>query len=274
MQKDFEIIANVTADIYSNAQRQKINHWLFASDSSTNYRRARHNRYEHTNLWFIKSRAFDEWRENDQLMWLYEKADCDKTVLSFIIIVEIECRRDSDEVTYFYFDFNDIEKQTSKKMIRFIIKQFLAQFVKKCSQLEALFFSCNNEERQSNLNDLMQTLKKMIERYDKTYIILDALDECLNRQNLLKAIEQIQKWKLSQLHMLIISRMLTNIEEVLTSMIESRNRICIQSAAVNSDIEIYVDKRFRSDRRLSRWLKHSKAQKKIKNTLKKKADDM
>ncbi len=274
MQGDIEVIGDMTADIYSDALRQKINYWLSAPDPSTNHRRARRGRSDNTGLWFIEGRAFKEWMEKNQLIWLYGKAGCGKTVLSSTIIAEIEHRFGSEGVAYFYFDFNDIEKQKPENMIRSVIKQFFAQTVKKCSQLELSFSSCNKGERQPSRDDLLLILKEMIKGYNKTYIILDALDECLDRPDLLEVIEHIHEWKLPQLHMLVTSRMLTDIEEVLEPMIEPRNRICIQSAAVNSDIEIYVDYRLRNDRKLSRWIKHPKAQEEIKNTLKEKADGM
>jgi Cdc6-like AAA superfamily ATPase len=274
MHGDIEVIGDMIANIYSGAQRQKINDWLSAPDPSTNHRRARSGRSDNTGLWFIDGTAFKEWTENNQLMWLYGKAGCGKTVLSFTIIAEIEHRFGSDGVAYFYFDFNDIEKQKSENMIRSVIKQLFAQTSKKSSQLELSFSSCHKGERQLILDDLLLILKEMIEGYNRTYIILDALDECLERQDLLEVIEQIHEWKLPQLHMLVTSRMLRDIEEVLEPLIEPRNRICIQSAAVDSDIEIYVDYRLRNDRKLRRWIKHAKAQEEIKNTLKGKADGM
>lgn len=51
-------------------------------------------------------------------MWLYGKAGCGKTVLASTIIEEIlACPSDAVAVAYFYFDFNNAEKQNSDKMI-------------------------------------------------------------------------------------------------------------------------------------------------------------
>lgn len=209
-------------------------------------------------------------------MWLHGKAGCGKTVLSSIIISEVDriCRFDGVAVTYFYFDFNDTEKQDANKMICSIIKQLVSQSTNKCIRLESLFSTCNDGARQPNSDDLMLVLEGTMKAFDKVYIILDALDECSDRHNLLEKIEKIQNWRLSQLHMLLTSRALTDIEEALEPMIDVKSRICIQNAAVNADIGVYVDQMLQKDRHLKRWRNHKQAQKEIRKALKEKADGM
>lgn len=206
-------------------------------------------------------------------MWLHGKPGCGKTVLSSTIIVEVHktCSFDGVAVAYFYFDFNDADKQNSDKMIRSIVKQLHALSAEKDFSLESLFSSCNNGERQPQSEDLMQVLKALINEFQKTYIILDALDECSDRQELLESIKEIQDWRLSGLHMLVTSRRLPDIDDELGPMIDSRSKICIQSAAVDADIEIYVRHRLQ---KLKRWQNNVQAQKEIIETLKAKADGM
>ena len=101
-------------------------------------------------------------------------------------------------MAYFYFDFNDIEKQKSDKMIRSLIVQLSGQTTK-LQELESLHSSCNNGERQANVERLITALKKIMEGFDEIYIILDPLDECSDRQELLNNVEEIQGWRLLQL---------------------------------------------------------------------------
>jgi hypothetical protein len=117
-------------------------------------------------------------------------------------------------------------------------------------------------------------LKEIVEGFDETYIILDALDECSDRQELLDNVEEIQGWGLSQLHMLLTSRRLTDIEETLNLLTDSQNRICIQSALVDADILTYIHNRLQNDRLLKRWRYKPQVQEEIKTTLMKKADGM
>ena len=88
------------------------------------------------------------------------------------------------------------------------------------------------------------------------YIILDALDECEDRHELLTNLEQIVSWEDVSLHMLVTSRREIDIDEALTPLSSSRNRIRIQSTLVNTDIRTYVHDRLQVDRKLKRWQKH------------------
>lgn len=273
--KDVHATGKLALDSHRDLQREKLDRWLSAPDPSTNYLRARRSRQENTGLWFLHG-AFNEWTKKAQLMWLHGKPGCGKTVLSSTVIAQVNETYISDgvAVAYFFFDFNDIEKQKSDKMIRSIVKQLYASSVKKDPKLESLFSSCNNGERQPSSDELMQVLKDLMEGFYETYVILDALDECSDTQELLANIEQIQVWQLAGLHMLLTSRRLTDIEEALEQMTDSKSRICIQNAAVDADIEVYVRHRLQTDKKLKRWQNHVIAQKDINDTLKSKADGM
>lgn len=272
-QKDVQETGKLTSEIQRDLQQEKIHRWLSAPDPSTNYNRARRSRQDKTGLWFLHG-AFNDWTQKAQLMWLHGKPGCGKTVLSSTIIAQVceTCLFEGAAIAYFYFDFNDAEKQQSDKMIRSIVKQLYAK--KKSVDLESLFSSCDNGERQPSSDDLMQTLKGLIKDFHKTFIILDALDECSDRQQLLDAIDEIQTWRLSGLHLLLTSRSLTEIENALKPMTHLKSRICIQSAAVDADIEIYVRHRLQTDKNLRCWRNRIQAQKEINDTLKTKADGM
>lgn len=274
-QTGIQEIGKSVAGIHWDTQREKIYHWLQAPDPSTNYNRARRTRQDDTGLWFLNG-AFNDWTKRAQIMWLYGKAGCGKTVLSSTIVTAVDqiCRSEGMAMAYFYFDFNDTDKQKSDKMICSIIKQLVSQCTKKCIKLESLFSTCNDGVRQPNPDDLMSILEDVLKAFDKTYIMLDALDECSDRQALFEKIEEIQSWQLSQLHMLFTSRGLTDIEEALESMTDIESRISIQNAAVDADIELYVNRMLQKGRNLKRWRNHDQAQEEIKKTLKEKADGM
>lgn len=273
--KDVQETGKLVTKSHLDFQREKLDRWLSAPDPSTNYDRARRSRQDKTGLWFLYG-SFNEWTNKAQLMWLHGKPGCGKTVLSSSIIAQVEetCLFDGVALAYFYFDFNDIEKQKSDKMIRSLVKQLYTSFTTQNSKLESLFSSCNDGGRQPSSDELMQVLKDLMTSFHRTYVILDALDECSDTQELLANIAQIQGWELSGLHMLVISRRLTDIEHELEPMTDFKSRICIQSAAVDADIDIYVRHRLQTDKKLKRWQNHVQAQKEISDTLKAKADGM
>ena len=117
--------------------------------------------------------------------------------------------------------------------------------------LESLFSSCMNGECQPSTDALLETLRQIVQAFDERFIILDALDECQERQELLEDIEKIVDWKLEKLHILATSRREKYIEETLEPLIT--RQICIQSALVNADIHLHLRERLQNDPKLRKW---------------------
>lgn len=92
---------------------------------------------------------------------------------------------------YFYFDFNDVEKQRHEKMIRSLIVQLFSQRVDISQALKSLYSSYINDERQSIYKILLEILHQMLEDFEKTYLVIDALDECVKRVELMTSIEKL-----------------------------------------------------------------------------------
>ena len=175
---------------------------------------------------------------------------------------------------YFYFDFKDVEKQGQEKMIRSLILQLSSQCGETPQSLEALYSSCVNGGRQPTPSMLLATLHQMIESFEETFIILDALDECSERQELLEDIEVFYHWTDVNLHILSTSRREKDIEERIGPLAHCEGKIRIDSMHVNEDIRAYVHEKLQTDLKLKRWYKQPKVQQEIENALMEKADGM
>ena len=110
--------------------------------------------------------------------------------------------------------------------------------------------------------------------FEKTFIILDALDECSKRRELLEDIEEINCWTDANLHILSTSRRKKDIEERIESLVHDWEKMYIDSVRINDDIRAYVHERLQTDPKLKRWRKESNVQKEIENTLMNKVDEM
>jgi hypothetical protein len=120
----------------------------------------------------------------------------------------------------------------------------------------------------------VKILKEGVECFNEAYIILDALDECLDRHELLSRIEEIQGWNLAQLRMLVTSRRVEDIEDSLDSLVDAQDGIGIQSALVDANASIYIHDRLQNDQRLKGWRNMPHVQTEIQTTLTEKADGM
>jgi adenylylsulfate kinase-like enzyme len=258
--------------------RKNIHRWLSAPDPWLNYNKALKERQAGTGTWFIKSKQYANWKTNpDSILWLHGIPGCGKTILSSTIIEDVldHCHQDPTRaVIYFYFDFNDVEKQQHEKMMCSLITQLSLRCTSTPRVLAALFSSCMNGERQPTSDTLLTTLQQMIQEFDEIFVILDALDECKERQELLEDINKIARWKIGKSHILATSRREKDIEESLDSLVNDQKKICIQSALVNDDIRTYVQKRLQSDQNLKRWRNKPEVQQEIETKLMGKADGM
>jgi len=256
----------------------KIRQWLHAPDPSLNYNKALRERCAETGVWFMRNKVFDDWRSSSgSFLWLHGIPGCGKTVLSSAIIEYLldYCSPPSAQaVLYFYFDFKDAEKQRHGNMIRSFITQIFSRWISIPKGLETLYISCSHGQQQPSHQKLLATLHQILRAFEGTYLVLDGLDECLERKDLLADIEELTGWKDIKLHILATSRRERDIEESMALLGDDIEKISIQSVLVKDDIRAYVKHRLQTDRRLKRWRKEFDVQQEIENTLVDKADGM
>jgi ankyrin repeat domain-containing protein 50 len=154
-------------------------------------------------------------------------------------------------VSYFYFDFNDMEKQSSRKAIRSLLFQFTLQSNDIVQDLERLYQKCGSGQQQPPEGVIQSLFKGAVVYPGQKYIILDALDECTDREDLLTFIRELMDLKLRNLHILATSRREKDIEDELSSI--ANYNIDIQSSLVDADIRIYIRDRMATDIKLKKW---------------------
>ena len=285
MQENVSSSKEVTLDVYEHvksikyAGRQKeILDWLAAPDPSTNYQNACRSRHAATGSWFLEDKELSQWKmDANSLLWLHGKAGCGKTVLSSTVITEIsrQCSHSSgSSLAYFFFDFNDPEKQQCDRMIRSLIKQLYRQSYHAMAEVESLFSSCQDVQKPADLGTLTITLQAIIGKSEDTYIVLDALDECSDIVDLLAVIQKIIEGSVPALHLLCTSRWVTTVEETLQNLTISNRIIQIQNKTVDTDISNYISHTLQTDLKLKRWRQRPDIQEEIRIALSDKADGM
>jgi len=256
----------------SKAQKlSDIQHWLSAPDPSVNYQKALRQRQHNTGLWFLNGERYAGWKTGAaSFMWLHGIPGCGKTILSSIIIESISqyCIQNSGYgFAYFYFDFNDVQKQDSERMLRSLVVQLSKQSGDIPWKLDALFSSYDNGKRPPDLNELLMVLYDMIWQYPRVYIVLDALDECKQRSELTEMLEEIASWNIPSLHFLMTSRQDQDIRVCLEGFVDIQNIMCLQENVVDEDIQLYVRQRLSDDKSLIKWRKDAALQQEIEDTI-------
>jgi hypothetical protein len=239
-----------------DAKLVKIRKWLSAPDPSTNYHKALSLRQTDTGLWLLERDLYKEWKVKASSIWLHGIPGCGKTVLCSTLLENILEHAAGDPgktVAYFYFDFNDRQKQDPQLMIRSLISQLSQQCINVSPSLDGLFSSCENGQRQPSLAALLKVLQQLIEELPCTYVIIDALDECGSRRGLMSIIKKISEWQLQGLHLLFTSRREGDIESTLGRILDDKSILFIQSKAVDLDIQSYVRQRLSDEDSLQKW---------------------
>lgn len=154
-------------------------------------------------------------------------------------------------VAYFYFDFNDSDKQRTEMLIRSLIVQFAAQ----CSHLPESLKSAHSRsqggQKQPTIGDMTIILRHILKSFNTIYILLDALDECTDRQDLFEFIGSLMGWNIDNLHVLTTSRKENDIAVSLEPLLTCQ--LCIQSALVDADIRVHIVETLSNDPKLRKW---------------------
>lgn len=219
-----------------------------------NHNIARSKKHPGTGGWFLTSTEFLSWKADASLvLWVCGIAGCGKTILSSTIIDHLQddcCNNPRKVLMYFYFDFDDTKRQSPEDMLRGVISQFISQNDRLHPSVDSLFASKGGH--QPTFQELLQVLQELSRGCDEAFLILDALDECGNKQRLWEILREIDGWDTGRLHLLITSRQDHEAEMQFKRLLFG-TKVVVQGTSVDIDIRSYVQERLQSDSRLKRW---------------------
>ena len=138
-----------------------------------------------------------------------------------------------------------------------------------------LLYSANLDgRRQPSKYELIELFHQLVGSFEETFLILDALDECGDRQTLLEMIDKFHKWDSKSLHVMATSRQEVDIKVGLEHLLVDDEKMSVQSDVVDKDIRLYIRHRVNFDSGFEKWKKHQEVQKEIEENLMNKADGM
>jgi Cdc6-like AAA superfamily ATPase len=207
-------------------------------------------------------------------LWLYGIPGCGKTVLSSTIIEQLKQDATCQPLLYFYFDFNDKNKQSLDDLLRSFVEQAYQLQPDSRQPLEQLLTSHNEGSRQPSTSSLQSVLQLMLYGVGSVSIVLDALDESEPREELLAWLKTLAESKQIVCRLLITSRREEDIESALRCWTRAENGIPIPKDEVNDDISAYVKDKVYNGDDLKRWRARPDLQKEIEIKLMDKADGM
>ena len=182
-------------------------------------------------------------------------------------------QRFNSATAYFFFDGRDSQKdlQLHDKLIRSLIWQLSLKCEGRVPKvLVNLYARCGDGHQEPTLDDLQNTLQRILGGFSSTFIILDALDECTEREKTLNWIQTLilQKDINQELHLIATSRPEYEIEDKL----KSYHYLDLVEESTNQDLVAYLNYKLQNDSDLQKW--DSETREQIKLRLMEEADGM
>ena len=256
----------------------ELSRWLNAPDPTSSHQAAVDCRMIGTGLWWLDDQLFSRWKAlAPSYFWLNGIPGSGKTILASAAVQDVIelCANDPGRVVaFFYFEFNNLQKQDPQLMLRSIVQQLLVQCIAIPPSVDSLFAKCEQSGRLPLRSELLELLRHILQIFPHVYIVVDALDECNRRVELLRSLQQIAEWNLENIHVLLTSRKERDIEVSLSSYVSSENSIVFESEKVDEDIEMYTRKRLVEDETLRRWRGYNAISQEIERTITRRACGM
>jgi ankyrin repeat domain-containing protein 50 len=238
-----------------HVRRQQIIDWLASTDPSTNHVSARTRHEPLTGQWLFRNEDFNSWLRSDRgCLWIEGIPGCGKTILCSTIIDHLLQNLSlGDSLAYFYFDFSDHQKQSFEACIQSLIAQHSSLSQSICEEVQQLYDDGQSLVRRSMIN--AQTLRDAwyasCKDFGRTTIVLDALDECRERDLLLNFLSQVSQTTSGltlRIKWLLTSRREREIEERLTPLVSKT--ISLKGDMVDPDIRRHVATCLKEDQKL------------------------
>ncbi|KAF8623793.1 hypothetical protein AX17_007296 [Amanita inopinata Kibby_2008] len=237
--------------LYNVAHRESIDDridadyhlWLGAPDPFSIYRLLSYNCAPKTGEWLFEKDVYNEWKsQTNSFMWITGPSGCGKTYLCCNIFDNLlpNTRNDAIGVAQFYFDVYDADMQDFKNLVPALISHFALVFDEKCTPLlKNLYEKNGNGGQPAFYDDVLATLKDMLLLFKETYIIIDAVENCLQPEQLMEFLKTLKDWNMGGLHVLLASDFESSTYPVIQPLLTQQYDIKI--ADTNQDILLYLD---------------------------------
>jgi hypothetical protein len=191
---------------------------------------------------------------------MYGKAGCGKTILCSTAIEDVKAHCESHYnagYAAFYFSFSDRQKQGLVNLLCSLVVQ-LGWKEPALSMLQQAYSKPNRSK--PGLDELENMLLACFESYVEVFLLLDALDECPEdndvRHSTLQCVAQLSH-KAQNVKIFATSRELPDIRKSMIGL--AAEPVSIVTRSVDEDIRRYMATQVSCDHRLSRLDRKTKA---------------
>ena len=226
-------------------EHSKMMHWL----SSANFWGKQVDLFERaqrgTGRWIFEDERFKSWLTGPpRVLWCQGDAGAGKTILSAIIIDHLSSTMKSKDIgiAWLYIDYREHDLQTMESLFTNILVQLFKQRgeISK-SMMKSLGFNWGGAK--PTPAEYKSWLQEEIQKFDRTIIIIDALDELRTEELCKQFINELQSLR-QPIHLLVTSRSDRELPFLRGNSIE------IEIQPRKDDVILYIECRLRNSQQL------------------------
>jgi len=213
----------VNAENYAIQQdhlRRTILDWISSTNFPTQLSDFIARKEEGTGSWFLDAPKFKNWIQGSkQTLFCPGMPGAGKTMIAAIAINHLSrpTPNKANAVAYIFCNYKTQADQNATTLLAAVLRQLVQarpSIPEAVSRLHE-YHSCRGTR--PSLEEISTTLKTVVMDYSSVYLVVDALDECPDkdgtRGRLLAKISDLQKEAGSDLHLMVTSRFIPEIEE-------------------------------------------------------------
>ncbi|KAK7042771.1 ankyrin [Favolaschia claudopus] len=204
--------------------------------------------YQQPECWLLHTTQYRKWSEhNCGLLWCHSKPGAGKTVLSSVIIDDLQqkYRNNPDiPVLFFYCEYDNPEKRQTSRLVASILDQLMYN-PDVLALVKDTWMNESPNLQHLGCKNLQSLIMQLLQQSSRSFIVIDGLDECDNPDEVTSILVDLA----ASSCILITSR--TETEEIGT-ILGQQDQIHITPSNVQTDIEFFVAASLHKHRRISK----------------------
>ncbi|KAF4451265.1 Vegetative incompatibility protein HET-E-1 [Fusarium austroafricanum] len=233
---------NDVSDQLDGLEKRAFREWLVRTNPSANHNTACSIYEPETGMWVQRLPEWKEWLNTTgrSCLWIHGIPGAGKTVLfsHLVTLTEHHCRTlDTPRITSVYYYCNH---ERSHDEASPFLRWLLGQLSNKSNAIPEEIYTLHRGGIEPSLPQLLLCLEQILDCFDVVFVCLDAIDESLPRQELLRVIRDLSTdSRFSKIRLLATSREYLDIERTMHPISTS---VSMSNSFVEQDIRIHVSK--------------------------------
>jgi hypothetical protein len=202
----------------SRQQLDNILEWISSTDFPAQQSDFIARRQDGTGSWFLDSPEFSKWIHGpNQTLFCPGIPGAGKTIMAATTIDHLlrTLRSNTIGVAYIYCNYKAKANRNTTSLLAAILKQLVQAQPSIAAPVRRLYNDPNRTSTKPSLEEILSTLQSILTNYSSVYIVVDALDECQEkdgtRSQLLAKLRDLRRK--ADIRLMVTSRFIPDIED-------------------------------------------------------------